>query len=197
MIGSEPSVTPSTIPKKSEARFGASSFLVELPKAFAILSTASASPTTVSRSPICRRRSGVASSSIPARRTREIVMLNASRTFRSAIRLPLILGLVTTIWWLTRWIFFSFSSHTTSVLGPKRRSVFSFLRSPTNRTLSPTCKIVSASGICSEPLPSMSRVTMTFTCVSNLRSRTRMPSTCGFVKVMSICSIFCSSPRSD
>ena len=96
-IGSVPSNTPRSIPKNSDARFGASSFFAELPNALAILSTASASPTTVRRSPICRMRSGVASSSIPARRIRVMVILNASRTFRSLIFLPLIFGLVTTI----------------------------------------------------------------------------------------------------
>ena len=71
-IGTNPAAIPNANPKKIDARLGTSNRFVELPNRLSILSTARSSPTTVMRSPNCKRRSRVANSSTPARRIRVI-----------------------------------------------------------------------------------------------------------------------------
>lgn len=56
------------------ARLGSLRLLTALPRIFSTLRIASASPTTVRRSPSCKRRSGVASSCTPERYTRLMLM---------------------------------------------------------------------------------------------------------------------------
>jgi len=67
LTGMLPSTSPRISPTKTATRLGSSRFLTALPRIFSTFWIAAASPTTVRRSPIWSRRSGVASSCTPER----------------------------------------------------------------------------------------------------------------------------------
>ena len=73
-IGIAPINTPSVSPTNMASRFGLSSRFSSSPNILPTLFTELASPTIVSLSPICRRRSREATRSIPARFTRVMLI---------------------------------------------------------------------------------------------------------------------------
>ena len=74
LSGTEPNINPSTMPMKMAARLGSRNVETELPNMPATRLMAVFSPTTVSRSPNCRMRSGVARICTPLRNTRLMLM---------------------------------------------------------------------------------------------------------------------------
>ena len=69
-IGMLPNIRPKTIPKKILPTLGSLRVFTEFPKNRSAFSTAFGSPTTVSRSPYCRRKSFVANNFTSPRMTR-------------------------------------------------------------------------------------------------------------------------------
>jgi len=64
-----PSTIPKAIPKKIGTRFGSRKRRNELPKRFSTFAIFFSGPTTVTRSPICNSKAGLATKSTPARFT--------------------------------------------------------------------------------------------------------------------------------
>ena len=64
-IGSEPKMIPTRMPMKMVAMLGASRRLIELPSTSATRLTRSSGPTTITRSPTCSGRWGLAKRSMP------------------------------------------------------------------------------------------------------------------------------------
>ena len=67
--GIAPRAKPNTIPINTEIRLGSFKLLTAFPRTFSTFCMAAASPMTVSRSPICNIRSGVANNCTPERYT--------------------------------------------------------------------------------------------------------------------------------
>ena len=132
-IGMLPTMTPRAMPKKIGARFGSSSLLSELPRTFSTEATDSLLPTTVTRSPYCRRKSALALRSNPALLTLVMEAPNISSNFSSSSLFPLMLFLLMSI--LLDMNLVSAASECLLIIADSAsnssffRSIFSFLRS--------------------------------------------------------------------
>ena len=148
MMGIVPMARPRSMPRKMAPRLGSLSVCTALPKYCSTFSKASCSPTTVTRSPYCRRRSFVPRSLVSPRVTRLTFTPYVLRSCRLPSFLPLSIGRVITTTFdstvLSMWfqsILSLFQSLSTflprsSSIPPTSSSVV------TTRTLSPSFSLV-------------------------------------------------------
>ena len=143
--GMLPRKTPRAMPRKRGMRLGSLRRFMELPRTFSTASMAEGVPTTLTRSPTCRLRRGVATRSMPARLMR--VMLMPPQDWRrrsSPRRLPLTSGLVTRMRRLRSSL--SRRSHSSCFRGAssptKVRTVGASCSVVMTRTRSPSCRVV-------------------------------------------------------
>ena len=96
-MGRLPHRIPRKMPTNNVIMFGSLRRFKELPSTLATRSTASSEPTTMTRSPTCSIRLGLANRSTPERLTRVMLTLYMLRKFSIPSFFPFISGLVTKI----------------------------------------------------------------------------------------------------